>query len=267
MSVTNSVPRLLVVLFFSIVGLAGCSNYEHVLSSLDEQEANEIVALLRANNIHASKVAIGKQVFAVEVPSHSFVPAVQISYLWGYPKQPYTSLKSLFSSSGIVPTPMEERVRIITGITEELESTLDHIEGVTYVRVHLGLKKIVQRSALQALSDSEQNLPNQPVSKAAVYIKYDSSRVLLDTLLPRIRRLVSDSVPQLEPDNVTVLSQREEPFSTAPLTSKLEAHYFWRVKVRFEDMQILVVAFILLAGVGLILGVTLIFRLVKRNRK
>ena len=256
--------RLFLLLLVATLGLTGCSTQENVLSSLSENEANEIVALLRSNNIYATKAEVGKQVFAVRVPARNFPFAVQISYLWGYPKADNHKLGNLFVASGIVPTPMEERVKVITGITQELESTLSQIDGVNTVRVHLGLADTLQASPIDRITQIDD--PKESFSQAAVFIEFDSNRVLLDTLLPRIRRLVSDSVPQLEPDQVAVLTQQETPFSAAPISSRLEAYYVWRVKIRFQDLSTLIIATVILVFFALALLIAIRFQVARSSR-
>lgn len=244
--------------------LAGCGGEEYLFSSLSESQANDIIALLRANNISASKDDLGKQVFAVTVPTKNFPQAVQISYLWGFPVPETAELQNLFVPSGIVPTPMEERIRLASGLRDELTGTLGQIEGVTEARLHLSFANILGNDVASAIGGRSGELG---INKAAVLIKYDPERVLLDSLLPKIRLLISDSVPNLRDDQVVVITEAQQPFSSAPIDPRLDAHYIGTIRIRYEDLGILAMIAAALSLTALLLATAIAFKLRSARRR
>ena len=197
-----AVLRLFAIVLVALM-LAGCLT-EALHSELKEKEANEMVAILHNQGIYGNKSSQGKGLYTVMVASNQFAFAVQTLRRAGYPRPKRVNLGDLFKPSGLVPTPTEERVRYIHGLSRELAGTIRQISGITQVRVHI------------ALASNEKNsgsgIGQTGSSKASVLIEYDPEKVLLGTLIPRIKRLVGDSVPKLTNDEVVVLAQENTRF-------------------------------------------------------
>ena len=175
------------------LALGGCSK-EMLLRDLTERDANEIVGVLYASSVESQKVADAKgKTFAVEVLSSDLPRAVAVLRALGLPKSPRPNLNEVFRSSGFAPTPFEERVRYLFGLAQELERTVSLMEGVLQTRVH-----VVTPDSTSKLIDLQQ-------SKASVYLSYDD-RYDLEVLVPRIRKLVSDSIEGLSPSRVEILA-------------------------------------------------------------
>jgi len=172
--------------------LTGCSS-EMLLRDLTERDANEIVSVLYTSSIEAQKVpdAKGKS-FSVQVLSSDLPRAVAVLRALGLPKSPRTNLNEVFRSTGFAPTPFEERVRYLFGLAQEVERTISLMEGVLQTRVH-----VVTPDGSSKLIDLQQ-------SKASVFVSYDD-RFDIEALVPRIRKLVSDSIEGLSPSKVEIL--------------------------------------------------------------
>ena len=175
------------------LGLSGCSR-DILLRELTERDANEIVAVLYASSMEATKVVDPKgKTFSVEVLSADLPRAVAVLRALGLPKSPRTNLNEVFRATGFAPTPFEERVRFLFGQAQELERTISLMEGVLQTRVHVITPDNANRRA-----DLEQ-------SKASVYVSYDD-RYDIESFVPRIRKLISDSVEGLAPTRVEILA-------------------------------------------------------------
>jgi type III secretion protein J len=172
--------------------LTGCSS-EMLLRDLTERDANEIVSVLYTSSIEAQKIpdAKGKS-FSVQVLSSDLPRAVAVLRALGLPKSPRTNLNEVFRSTGFAPTPFEERVRYLFGLAQEVERTISLMEGVLQTRVH-----VVTPDGSSKLIDLQQ-------SKASVFVSYDD-RYDIEALVPRIRKLVSDSIEGLSPSKVEIL--------------------------------------------------------------
>ena len=169
--------------------LGGCK--ATLYSSVGEQEANEMVSLLRMNDIYAWKRAAREGTYAVQVEEVRFAEAVALLRAEGYPRPHRVSLADLFQGSGPIPTPFEERVRYLYGISEELSRTLSLFDGVVATRVHVVLPE----------GEGEERTRG----KVSIYIKYDQ-RFNLGSLVPKIKKLASDSVSRVGYEDVELLA-------------------------------------------------------------
>ncbi len=166
--------------------LSACS--QELYANLDEREINAMIAALARYNIRAEKIAL-KEGYSLSVPSRYFADSINILSAAGYPKRKYISLNELFGKSGLIPTPFEEHVRYIYGLSEELAHTVALFDGVIEARVHIALPSAREKSN----------------AKVSVFIKYDQ-QFDYETLVPRIRKFVSDSVEKVEFDHVEILA-------------------------------------------------------------
>lgn len=222
-------PLLLLGLLF----LAGCSR-EILLRDLTERDANEIVAVLYSSSIDAQKQADAKgKTFAVEVRSSDLARAVAVLRALGLPKSPRTNLNEVFRSSGFAPTPFEERVRYLFGLAQELERTISLMEGVLQTRVH-----VVVPDGASKLADLQQ-------SKASIFVSYDD-RYDIELLVPRIRKLVSDSIEGLSPNRVEMLAIPSR--VDLKQVTEVPIGEFLGVRIHKADLPIY------LAQIGLVLG-------------
>ena len=173
--------------------LSGCGR-ETLLRDLTERDANEIVAVLYASSMEATKVVDPKgKSFSVEVLSADLARAVAVLRALGLPKSPRANLNEVFRATGFAPTPFEERVRYLWGQAQELERTISLMEGVLQTRVHV------------VTPDGGSKRGDLQMSKASVYLSYDD-RYDIEILVPRIRKMVSDSVEGLIPTQVEILA-------------------------------------------------------------
>ena len=183
-------------LAFVMLALVGCM--EPLYRGLPEQEANEIVALLLKRDIEATKVSEGQgESYQVLVDGNRFADAVLYMKAQGYPRRQRQTLGDLFKPSGLIPTPFEERVRFIYGLSEEISHTISLFEGVIENRVHLVLPSYDN-------SPGGGNRP-QESGKASVYIKYDEG-ANVDELVPKIKKLVSDSIEGVVYERVELIA-------------------------------------------------------------
>jgi len=163
--------------------LAGCDSQVILNTGLAENDANDIISELAQYKITADK-QIDKTGVTVLVDSGNIERSVRILNASGLPHKARTNLGEMFQKSGIISSPLEERARYIYALSQELESTLSQIDGVISARVNVVLPERVAPGE-----------PVQPAS-ASVFIKY-SSELDPDSIEPRIRQLVSASIPGL----------------------------------------------------------------------
>lgn len=184
-----STSRLL-FLILCVAILQGCK--EQVLySGLNEQEANEMVALLYASGLPAAKLSEKGEQFRVDTNMDSFADAMAILQSHGLPRKRFASLGEVFAKEGFVSSPLEERARLNHALSEELSHTLSTIDGVIVARVHL------------AVPEKEHLVHDQEPSSASVFVKHRYD-VDLTSSVTKIKALVVDGVENLPYENVTV---------------------------------------------------------------
>lgn len=234
----QTLKKLLVIV--CVVLLAACGQ-EVLLRDLTESDANEIVAVLSASSIESKKVSDPKgKSFSVTVRSNELARAVSVLRALGLPKAPRPSLNDVFRSTGFAPTPFEEKVRYLFGLSQELERTISLMEGILNTRVHVVIP-----------DPSAKNMELQQ-AKASVFVSYDD-RYDVEQFVPKIRKLVSDSIEGLTPNRIEILAIPSrvdlKQLTEVPITN------FLGVRLHKDDFWIYLIEWSLLLGLlGLALG-------------
>jgi type III secretion protein J len=225
--------RLCVFCLFLL--LCACSETTNLQAGLNDADANEIVSVLNRHGITAQKRTT-KEGVILTVKMSDISRATEVMHAAGLPRRTRANLGQVFKKEGMISTPLEERVRYIHGLSEELEFTLQQFDNVVSARVHVVLP--------------ERIAPGEPIqpSSAAVFVKY---RLPFDedTAIPRIRNLVASSIPGLSGesghDNVSVVLAPSE--ATAPAVEWTQVGPFI---VQAGSAGTLIAALLLMAGVA-----------------
>ncbi|WP_034379885.1 type III secretion system inner membrane ring lipoprotein SctJ [Herbaspirillum sp. CF444] len=167
--------------------LAACTKMVVLQAGLTDVDANEIVLVLNRKGIEVDKQKT-KEGVVLSVREPDLSRATEALNIAGLPRRNLSNLGEVFKKQGMISTPMEERIRYIHGLSEELESTLQQFDNVVAARVHVVLP--------------ERIAPGEPIqpSSAAVFIKYHPP-LDEDTVTPRVRRLVASAIPGLSGDD------------------------------------------------------------------
>jgi type III secretion protein J len=186
----RSLKALLCVALLGV--LAACGGKVELMAAMPEAEANEVLAALLNANISADKVPGKDGNVGLRVGADQVARAVDILKAKGLPRERFAGLGDVFKKEGLISSPLEERARYLYALSQELGGTIAQIDGVIAARVHVVLP---ERGA--------PGDPNTP-SSAAVFIKHQE-RYNLDTVQPQIRRLVTNSIPGLTPEKVSIV--------------------------------------------------------------
>lgn len=169
--------------------LAACG-HEALYADLDEQQANEMLAVLVRAGIDAEKVRTEKS-WSLQLGRSDLPRAMEVLKLEGYPREKFDSLGEVFRKEGLVSTPLEERARLLYALSQELSRTVSAIDGVVVARVHLAIPE------KRPLSDEK------PLSSASVFIKYKPGSQVVNKAAS-IKALIVNGVEGLPYENVTV---------------------------------------------------------------
>lgn len=171
------------------LALGACGG-EALYAELDEQQANEMLAVLVRAGIDADKLRADKS-WSLQVARSDLPRAMEVLKAEGYPREKYESLGHVFQKEGLVSSPLEERARLLYALSQELSRTVSTIDGVVTARVHLAIPE------RRPLSDEK------PLSSAAVFIKYKPGSQIVNKAAS-IKALIVNSVEGLPYENVTV---------------------------------------------------------------
>ncbi len=178
--------------------LAACGQQD-VYTQLTEQQANEMVALLRNAGLHADKEPREGNTFALTTRENEFARAVTVLHAGGYPRDSFDTIGRVFKKEGFVSSPLEERARLIHALSQEIANTVAHIDGVVVARVHL------------AVPEKDPLVDKPHAAAASVFIKHRAGKDLSGSI-GQIKALVVNSVEGLPYDNVTVALFPAEPW-------------------------------------------------------
>lgn len=177
---------------FVVLWLSACSSQVELVSSLQETEANEVLAELLQMGIPAQKTLDKDGNASIQVEAKDISRSLDTLSVVGLPRSRYSGFGEVFKKDGLISSPLEERARYIYSLSQELEHTLSQIDGVLSARVHVVLP---ERGAA-----GDASLP----SSASVFLKYRPD-FDLDYITPQIRRLIANSIPGLSNDKISVV--------------------------------------------------------------
>lgn len=187
----TKLPRLLVILVL-LISTVSCGARVELLTEISESEANEALAALLEAGIKAGKLPGKEGMVSLDVEQSQVARAVGIMRAEGLPRERYAKMGEVFRKEGLISSPLEERARYLWALSQELSATVSQIDGVIKARVHVVLP--------EHSTGGDPALP----SSAAVFIKHKAG-TNLDDSVPQIKRLVSNSIPGLTSDKVSVI--------------------------------------------------------------
>lgn len=175
-----------------LLGLTACGGQVELLSSIAERDANEVIAALANRGIPATKVSGKEGMVGIQVDQKQAAKAVDLLRGLGLPRENFSGMGQVFTKSGLISSPLEERARYLYALSQELSGTLSNIDGVLFARVHL------------VLPERSTGLDKDSPSSAAVFLKYQQAYDL-EILQPQVKRLVVNSIPGLSTERVSVV--------------------------------------------------------------
>jgi len=185
--------RRLAVLLLAVLAaglLAGCKT--ELYTNISEPEANEMLAVLAAAGIRASKETQDSKIWTVMTEENQIPKALEALRAQGLPRDRHQSLGDIFKKEGLVSTPSEERIRFMYAMEQELSRTLSQIDGVITARVHV------------VIPANDPLAEHLTPSSASVFIKHRPS-LNVKEITPAIKLLVQRSIEGLKYENISVV--------------------------------------------------------------
>ena len=172
--------------------LLGCGGQITLMTTVAENDANEIIGALNSAGVNATKIAGKEGMVGLQVPQADAARAIDTMRSLGLPRETFSGMGQVFQKSGLISSPLEERARYLYALSQDLSATLTRIDGVVFARVHL------------VLPEKGSALDKDSPSSAAVFIKHRTDHDL-ESLQPQVRRMVTNSIPGLSSDRVSIV--------------------------------------------------------------
>ena len=216
---------------------------------LDESSANELMTALDRGGIDAKKAkAEGTEGgFMVSVANSDAARAMELMRSLGLPRSQRSGLAEMYSQPSLVPSATEEKARFLEALGNDVERTLESIEGVVSARVHIVLAESDPLSA-----DPRPRVP----ASAAVLIKTRASPVV-NLKEADVQKLVAGAVQGLDPKSVNVVVTLAPEWTGGVGAPTLTT--FGPIKVSPGSRLVLASAFAALLGLVAILAMVLLF--------
>jgi type III secretion protein J len=175
---------------FLVLLLAGCR--QELYAGLQEDEANQMLAVLLENGIAAQKEAQGKKGYTILTPEKEVVRSLKLLNAKSLPRASFRNMGEVFSGQGMVASPTEEQARFAFALSQELAETFSKIDGVLTSRAHVVLAQHDAGSGVDT-----------PAS-AAVFLRHAPDSPVAD-LQAKIKETCAQAVPGLRYDQVSVM--------------------------------------------------------------
>jgi len=227
-----------VTLLATLLLISGCKE-EALLNGLNQNQANEVVALLQKNNIEARKRNIAKSGYSVYVGLRDFSAAVDLTTIYNLPSKPRVEIAEMFPSDALISSPRAEVARIYSAIEQRLEQTLNQISGVVSSRVHVSYD----------ISNTDAEKKGKPMH-LAVLLRYDTANKAPANLIADATRLLKNSFSNVDYDNISVV-----------MTPAPDAYQLPPVQTKKDNVQFKMVVLFL----GVILTMFIIVYILDKN--
>lgn len=214
-------PHLVLLLAWPLALASGCQ--VDLERGLDDEQADRVVLALRDAGIAAEKRADprsatrGGQI--IRVARSDVGIALETLRAHGLPRAPARGFAEVFSKTNMVPTPAEERARLMEAIAGEIVRTLRSIDGVVDARAHVAIDE-------RSVEPADPFATDKPVApaKAAVLVTLQSGQQTITE--EAVRRLTAGAVPGLKPESVDVFfSVRRQTPTTSKAAAPLQRWY------------------------------------------
>ena len=178
--------------------VAGCNKEAMLHSSLEERQANLVMAALLDAGIDCRKSPGEEGTWNVTIMESRFAEAVNLLERKGLPRQAHQGIGEVFKKTGMISSPSEERIRFMDALAQDLAKTISGIDGVVDARVHI------------VLPENDPFARHTLPSSAAVAIRSRWDVDITD-VIPSIKGLVKNSIEGLAAEKIMVTVFRDAP--------------------------------------------------------
>lgn len=187
------------VLAMMVILLLTACRQQDLLINLNQQQANDVLAVLQRHNIQAEKKDEGKTGYTIIIGQSDFPAAVDLLKIYHLPGAADVEISDLFPADALVSSPRAEKARLFSAIEQRLEQSLRHMDGIATARVHVSYD----------IEAGENGKPAAPVhlSVLAVINQDKNPEILIND----IKRFLLNTFSGVRYENISVVlsAQRE----------------------------------------------------------
>ena len=213
--------------------LMGC--YTELVDGVPIKESIKIEAILIENGILPQSIK-SRDGYTIKVKNEDRLKAVSLLSYYELPSGNVPNIQELFPPGELVASPFAEKNRLIFGVSNSLQSTLESIPGVITANVDLAYQTDAETPTVENKN------------KASVVIVYQSPLVVNANFIEQIKAIIVNANPDINYNNVSVSSFRKQ---YTPITSDIIGAADNKVKYAYFA----VVGLILLMLVFLLLSI------------
>jgi len=178
--------------------LAGCDKQATLMSNLQEEQANSVMAALLDAGITCEKTPGDEGTWNVMINQSQFAQAANLCEERGLPKRKFMGIGEVFKKSGMVSSPSEERIRFLDATAQDLSRTISMIDGVLDARVHV------------VVPENDPFAKNALPSSASVAVRCRWDADVTDAV-PHIKSVVKNAIEGLKYEKIVVTIFKDEP--------------------------------------------------------
>ena len=167
--------------------------YKPLYGNLSEMDASQVINQLEQSNTPFKYDAASGVISVAAEDIHEVRIRMASS---GLPNSSDRGFSMLYQDQGIGTSAFMESARFNQALAEELQRSIASLDSISGARVHLA---IPPKSAF---------IRNRSEANASVVVNLSQGRNLSEEQVAGIVYLVASSVPDLDPDNVTLIDQR-----------------------------------------------------------
>ncbi|MEM6603492.1 MAG: hypothetical protein AAF621_05530, partial [Pseudomonadota bacterium] len=178
--------------------LSACTDSIELFTSVEEYEANNMLVILLREGIAAERELNPDGTYKIVLDDKRYVPeAMNALKMRGYPQKKHENLCTTFTGEGMVSTPLEQKARYNCAKAQELSGALMDVDGI--VKAHVVLE----------LAETDPISRKVKPATASVLLKYKPG-IDIDTLIPKVKELVTYGVANMVYTNVNVVAVIEK---------------------------------------------------------
>ena len=186
--------------------------YIDLYKQLEGRQLSPILRELNYKNISYNVIQNGKQ-FDLQVDEDQLDEAKQVLAIKGMPSDGVKGYEIFDEASNLGVTEFDKRIRLIRALSGEMEKAIMEFDVVDYAYVEI----VIPETRLFAVT--------QPPVTSSILIKRRNGANINDETVYAIMQLVSNSVENLTPENISVVDTEGRVLSTGVLdrmTAKIE---------------------------------------------
>ncbi len=209
--------------------------YKPIFESVSYSDANQIVDVLKKNNIEYSIQENSQGLATIKVANEDIAEArMKVSTL-GLPKDNRVGFE-LFNEQEFGATDFDQKIKYLRAIEGELSKTIEKLQPVVSATVHIALPQ-------ESLFVARQVKPT-----ASVVLVLQENMILLPKQVKGIKYLVAGAIPKLSADDVTIVNAFGEPLgdnddlTASSEEAKIQLSYKMRYERQYENKIVEVLA-------------------------